>query len=192
MGPQLIALYSPVMQSGKSEVANTLQLSRGFRLVKFADPFKAFVRDLLVSGGASPSAAERMVEDGGLKEKPIATLGGVTVRRMLQTLGSDWGRNLIHPDLWLSVARRRVEEAWACGQSVVIDDLRFPNEYEAVIQLGGTPVRVIRPGRAAYAGHASEGQLDSYPMLELTNNGTLAQLRACAETLPELIAQRNH
>lgn len=186
--PKLIALYSPVMQSGKSEVANTLQLSRGFKLVKLADPFKAFVRDLLVAGGAPPPAAERMIENGDLKEQPIPALGGVSVRRMMQTLGSDWGRNTIHPDLWVSIAERKIKECFDCGVSVVIDDLRFPNEYEAVIRCGGTPIRVTRPGTKPYTGHPSEGLLDSYPMMELVNSGTLDELRACASQLPELVA----
>lgn len=186
--PQLIGLYSRSMQSGKSEVAATLQLHRGYRLVKFADPFKAFVRDLLVAGGASPAAASRMIEEGKLKEHPIPGLGGATVRKILQTLGSDWGRETIHPDIWVKLAHRKVEECLDAGVSVVMDDLRFPNEYEMLIQLGGTPVRVTRPGTQPHSAHQSEGLLESYPMLELQNNGTLPQLRACAEGLPELIA----
>ena len=135
--PQLIALYSSSMQSGKSTVAETLQLSRGYKLVKFADPFKTFIKDLLIAGGAPPPAAERMVEDGTLKEKPIPGLGGVTVRRMLQTLGSEWGRDQIDSDLWVKLLARKVQECFDCGVSVVVDDLRFPNEYEGILKMGG-------------------------------------------------------
>lgn len=184
--PQLIALYAPVMQSGKTQIANVLQLSHNFRLVKFADPFKAFIKELLMQGGATEPMAQRMVE-GDLKEQPIPALGGRTVREMLQTLGSDWGRNTIHPDLWMSVAMRKVDANLQAGQSVVIDDLRFPNEYEAVIARGGHPVKVLRPGVSPYRGHASEGQLDSYPMSVFHNNHSLEQLRVDAERLPGLL-----
>lgn len=188
MAAQLIALYSPVMQSGKSEVAKALQLSRGFKLVKFADPFRAFIRDILVQGGASPEMAERMVEEGALKERPIPALG-VNVRRMLQTAGSDWGRQLIHPDLWVNLARIKIERTLAAGVPVVVDDLRFPNEYEMVLQMGGHPVKVVRTGTRPYQGHASEGLLEGYPMTVLENNSTLPELRACAERLPELLTR---
>lgn len=188
MPAPLIALYSPVMQSGKSEVAKTLQLTRGYKLVKFADPFRSFIRSILVEGGASPEAAERMVEEGPLKEKPIPALG-VNVRRMLQTAGSDWGRQLIHPDLWVTIAEAKIKRCLAAGVPVVVDDLRFPNEYEMVLRLGGYPVKVVRSGTQPYQGHASEGLLEGYPMTVLQNNSSLGELRACAERLPELLTQ---
>lgn len=188
MTAPLIALYSPVMQSGKSEVARTLQLTRGYKLVKFADPFRSFIRTLLVEGGATPEMAERMVEEGPLKEQPIPALG-VNVRRMLQTAGSDWGRQMIHPDLWVTIAKAKIERCLQAGVPVVVDDLRFPNEYEMILGLGGHPVKVVRSGTRPYQGHASEGLLEAYPMTLLQNNSTLGELRACAEQLPELLTR---
>lgn len=185
--PPLIALYAPRMQSGKSEVAKTLQLTRGFTLVKFADPFKAFIKDLLIQAGATEPLAQQMVE-GTLKERDIPGLG-VSTRRMLQTLGSDWGRHLISPNLWVEVAKRKIEQNLAAGIPVVVDDMRFPNEYEMILQLGGSPVKVVRTGTQPYQGHASEGLLEGYPMTILQNNSTLGELRACAERLPELLTQ---
>ena len=187
--PQLIALYSPVMESGKSQIANVLQLSHGFRLVKFADPFKAFIKELLMQGGAPEPIAQRAVE-GDLKQEPIPGLGGRTVREMLQTMGSDWGRDMISPNLWSSIAMRKVDANLAAGISVVIDDLRFPNELEDVISRGGDLVRVIRSGAKPYRGHASEGLLDGYPMNIFHNNSTLEQLRVDAERLPGLLRNR--
>lgn len=187
MGPPLIALYATRMQSGKSQVAKTLQLTRGFALVKFADPFKVFIKDLLIQGGATEPLAERMVE-GDLKERDIPGLG-VSTRRMLQTLGSDWGRQLISPALWVEIAKRKIEQNLAAGTPVVVDDMRFPNEYEMILQLGGHPVKVVRTGTQPYQGHASEGLLEGYPMTVLHNSGTLSELRACAETLPEVLTQ---
>ncbi len=126
--------------------------------------------------------------EGDLKEEPIPALG-VSVRQMTQQLGS-WGRS-IHPDFWVNLAMPKVLRYLQQGRSVVIDDLRFPNEYEAVIRLGGAPVRVYRPGAEAYNAHPSEGLLEGYPMMGLENNGTLAQLRACAEELPRLLREHS-
>lgn len=185
----LIALYSPVMASGKSAVASTLCASRGYHLIKFAQPAKDIVKGILMQGGATSALAERMIE-GDLKEEIIPSLG-VSTRSMLQTLGTDWGRNKVSPDLWVEIAKQRIKEATAAGWDVVIDDMRFGNEYEAVLELGGVPVKVIRAGTRPYRAHASEGLLDSYPMHHLQNFGTLDQLRACAEQLPELLAARH-
>lgn len=183
MAAPLIALYSPVMQSGKSEVAKALVAHRGYHLVKFADPMKEILAGLYRKEGASEGLTYRMLE-GDLKEKAIPQVGR-SARHMLQTLG-DWGRGL-HPDFWVNQAMRKVEDLNASGFPVVIDDLRYPNEYEAVILRGGYPVQVVRPGTKPYTAHRSEGLLDSYPMTVLENIGTLDELRACACRLPELL-----
>jgi len=183
--PRLIALYAPVMQSGKTEIARTLQLTRGYALVKFADPFKASVVEYLVRGGATQELAEQLVEDGNLKERVIPGLG-VSVRQILQTFGSA-GR-AVHPDFWVRQAVSQIERHFQVGTPVVVDDMRFPNEYEALIDLGGYPVRVNRPGSLPYTAHPSEGLLEQYPMFRLDNAGSLGQLRNTAEHLPELLA----
>jgi hypothetical protein len=185
MSGKLIALYASSPQSGKSTVAQVLVQERGFRLVKLASPVKDFIKGLLIQGGATEPIAERMVE-GDLKEQVIPGLG-VSTRRLLQTLGTDWGRNVIHPDIWVTIAAARIKENLAAGYSVVVDDMRFPNEYQMVLNAGGTCVKVDRSGTEAYAAHASEGLLDDYPMTVLQNNSTVGELRACARELPELL-----
>lgn len=183
MDAPLIALYSPVMSSGKSVVAQVLQVEHGFQLVKFAAPFKEFIAQCLHNGGASRELADRIVEDQALKERSIPALG-VSSRKLMQDLGS-WGRS-VNADFWVEQALPKIKRLREAGVGVVIDDLRFPNEYEAVIRAGGTPVRVYREGSVPYTAHPSEGLLESYPMTRLENNGTLEQLRACARQLPEL------
>lgn len=51
---------------------------------------------------------------------------GITPRHALQTLGTEWGRNLICQDIWLKTADRAIS-ASDC-QVVLIPDLRFENE----------------------------------------------------------------
>ncbi len=85
------------------------------------------------------------------------------------------------------LTKLKCEQHLAAGMPVVIDDMRFPNEYEMVLQLGGCPVRVYREGTQPYSAHPSEGLLESYPMPTITNNGTVEQLWACARNLPELL-----
>lgn len=103
--------------------------------------------------------------------------GSMTARHVMQTLGTEWGRNAIAPDFWTRIAFERSAFHLNGGQSVVIDDMRFRNELDTVRRLGGTAVRIVRPSAAVTGGaHASEGELDLVEMQEILNDGTITQL----------------
>lgn len=179
--PNLVALCSPVMGSGKSEVAKVFT-EQGYVLVKFAHPLKEMIRALFRSIGVPESMIERLVE-GDLKEEVIEDLG-VTPRFLMQTLGTEWGRIAVNEDLWTTLFSTRVKNLMARGKSVVCDDMRFSNELAAVKALGGVSVRVVRPStyvdgvfrNGGY--HASEGELDHHTTdILITNSGTLDDLR---------------
>jgi hypothetical protein len=180
--PRLIALCSPAMGSGKSVVADVLQRRHGFKLVKFASALKNMARTFLREAGIEESDIERYV-NGDLKEEPIERLGGVTSRWIQQSIGTEWGRECIRQDLWVHLTRLRVEAFFNIGQSVVIDDLRFPNELEMVFELQGTPVRIFRPGILPPKKHPSEGQLDAVDMLTLRNDRSIEHLQELAGML---------
>lgn len=154
--------------SGKSTVARHLVEAHGFTLVKFASPLKQMLKCL--------GLGDREIE-GDLKEKPHSVLCGKTPRHAMQTLGTEWGRDLIGSHLWVNVA---VESVLACfdqGGSVVIDDLRFENEADAVRILGGEIISVVRPGIGSVSRHPSEHQ-EVWPTHAFHNNGTVEELRA--------------
>lgn len=174
---RLVALTSPAMGSGKSEVAKVLTNEEGFEPVKFAAGLKAMTRTFLAQLGIDdPHQIERMVE-GDLKQAPIEGLDGVTTRHVMQTIGTEW-RLTIREDLWARMVEIKVGAMLAKGISVVIDDMRFPVELEMVRRLGGHTIRVVRPGTAPINSHASEGQLDAIEMPEIINDGSLRLLRA--------------
>jgi hypothetical protein len=133
--------------SGKTTAAKHLAEAHGFLQVKFAGPLKAMVRCL----GLGDAEIE-----GNLKESPSAILGGRTPRHAMQTLGSEWGRDLIHPNLWVNAAMAVVDDVLDHGGRVVIDDLRFQNEAEAIKSRGGIIIRIERPGVGPVNGHESE------------------------------------
>lgn len=188
--PKLIGLCAPCMQSGKTTVANRLrgdpQLIRNtislWQPVKFAAPLKAMVDALLGLAGVPIVTRSRMM-NGDLKETPIASLGGVTPRRLLQTLGTEWGRVEMGEDFWVNPAMHAVDSLLDGGYSVVIDDLRFANEARAIEARGGILIRVVRPDAKPYAAHASEGELDAWAMPEIHNTGTLEDLYRQADKL---------
>lgn len=136
--------------SGKSTAARYLVRNYGFERIRFAGPLKDMMRALGLS--------EEEV-DGGLKEQPCELLGGKTPRFAMQTLGTEWGRELIAPDLWTQAWIKQAER----HPFVVCDDVRFPNEQKLIRELGGTLIRIDAevPG-AAPVQHASEAM--DFPM----------------------------
>ncbi|MBH0113241.1 hypothetical protein I5E68_09815 [Novosphingobium sp. YJ-S2-02] len=108
----------------------------------------------------------------------------VTSRRLQQTLGTEWGRDQVDENLWCHVAGETAHRERLAGRSVVIDDMRFPNELGMVQHFRGLPVRIVRPGveRQGEA-HASEGKLDMIRMPEVVNAGSLIDFYAEVELL---------
>lgn len=182
----LIGLYSSVMQSGKSTVADHLVLQHGFRRVRFAGPLKDMARALFTHF-ATDQTSERMIE-GDLKDSPHPMLRGVTPRWVLQSLGTQWGRELIYPDLWVDMAMAEVDRVRRTGTPVVIDDLRFPNELAALVGAGGRAFRIIRPDARPAEGQTAEGLLDDAKFhLTLYNVGSKdAFLKTVSDMAPAL------
>ena len=123
--------------SGKSHVANELSINISAIHTSFSAPIKS----MLIAMGLS---AEEVY--GELKEWECALLGGQTPRHAMQTLGTEWGRQMIHDDLW---ARIGIKNALAKAESakcpfVVFDDVRFPNEVKAIKDAGGKVIWVQR------------------------------------------------
>jgi hypothetical protein len=122
--------------SGKSAVSDYLVNQRGFVRIKFAGPLKDMLRTL--------GLTEDEIE-GHLKKSPCELLGGKTPRHAMITLGTEWGGVLIHPDLWARAWRLACSKVPA-GKNIVVDDLRFPNEQNAVHAEGGMSILIERPG----------------------------------------------
>jgi hypothetical protein len=156
--------------AGKSEVAAVLMNEFGFVRVKFADPLKNMIRTMLRGMGHIDEDVERMIE-GDLKEVEIPELG-VTPRRLMITLGTEWGRDLIREDIWIRLWTAAAE----MHADVIADDVRFPNEVDAIRGRGGQLWRIERPGLVA-GDHVSE-QLDAKPDVTILNGGSLALLRS--------------
>lgn len=109
----------------------------------------------------------------------------LTVRYVLQTLGTDCGRALWGSNIWVDIAMRKAHAAdvWVS----VVTDCRFNNEFQALSDdPAGELWHVVRPGAGlsgAAGAHASELDLDGPVLLDLRthvidNSGTLDDLRA--------------
>lgn len=153
--PRVIGLYSPVPQQGKSTIAKYLKKTHGYQVVSFATPLKRMATQFLHAMGYSPFEIDHFFSEG--KSTRIDVIG-VDTRHILQTLGTEWGRNCIHPDVWVTAWKRQVDSFLAMGIPVVCDDIRYVNEYRALRHL---PDNVFwRTTRASFYDkieHPSEG-----------------------------------
>ncbi len=162
---RLIA-FAGLKGAGK-DTAAAVFVAAGYRPIKFADGLKRMLRSLIEwQDSAAPS--HRMT-DGDLREVPSDLLGGRTPRHAMQTLGTEWGRDLMARGLWVDAAERAISTALAAGQGVVISDLRFANEATLVRRLGGLVVIIERPGTSADA-HVSESGIQDLPADRLFEN----------------------
>ena len=155
----MILALSGLAGCGKSTAAAYLAERHGFARVRFAGPLKAMLRAFLAEAGTPAAEIERMIE-GDRKQAPAPELAGRTPRYVMQTLGTEFGRDMIHPDLWTMAWTAGASAALAAGApGVVVEDCRFPNEVAAVRALGGRVVQIFRPvGALDLDPHPSEGQ----------------------------------
>ncbi len=130
MRPRLIGLTGRKL-SGKDTVGRMLSFEYCAHLEAFAKPIKDA---LAVMFHVEPA----LFYDQALKEIPDTRLLGHTPRHIMQTLGTEWARVHVAPDMWAQLCMRRIREFRAASQrDVVIVDVRFDNEAEMVIIDGG-------------------------------------------------------
>jgi hypothetical protein len=131
--------------SGKGTIADILVDRHDFFKESYANSLKdacsiifGWNREML-EGNTPESRAWREQPDVWWSEK----LGRkFSPRLALQLMGTEAGRDVFHPDLWVHTVMRRCEQApW---NNYVIADVRFPNEIDAIVKSGGKVIRVRR------------------------------------------------
>lgn len=162
-------------RSGKDTFAERLVSAHGYRRVAFADPIREALLELNPIVSAEEWQDDLELSNHGVDEVRLAELvdrlgwegakANPEVRRLLQEFGV--GLRRVDNDLWLNAALRKVD---AAEGPVVITDVRFPNEFDALAARGATMVRVVRPGTEPSDQHVSETALDDYePDVEIYN-----------------------
>jgi hypothetical protein len=174
----IIGVTGP-MGAGKDAVAAALKSAgTGYEIKRFAAALRQVVS--ILTG--------LRVEDTETGEGKATYLPawGMTVGQMLQRLGTDAVRENLHPDAWVLALFSTI----GADDRVIISDVRFPNEVQAIRDRGGIIVRVTRPGGATEkdalrhdgrdTAHASETACDelwsTVPHVSILNTGTLEQL----------------
>lgn len=193
------------------ELITDVSAESGFKIVKFADKLKDMVCILL-------NCTREQLEDREFKEKelgeewwyykdkkgkmyPYTTYDGytkekelvaLTPRLLLQLLGTECGRNIIHPNIWVNATFAEYKpqhfrtvkyqgsfvDHLTIMPNWIISDVRFPNEADVIRAKEGMLIRVNREkikiqddmyvNRSEYikvnniTEHLSETALDNY------------------------------
>lgn len=94
-------------------------------------------------------------------------------RRVLQLLGDEWARQMIHPDVWTMSVRSLLERRLAAGSRIVINDARFDNDRTNLHEwLKATRIDVRSQTKKDHTGqtwreHASETSRPTDEQVEL-------------------------
>ncbi|RKR79189.1 deoxynucleotide monophosphate kinase family protein [Marinobacter nauticus] len=160
-------------RSGKDTVAAYLVKKHGLLKYSFADPMKAGIKEMF-------GLTEQHV-NGDLKEIVIPWLG-VSPRRLMQTLGTEWGREMIRPDLWVMLAQRQWDQirqptADTFNGGMIVPDIRFEEEAAFIRRNGGLVIHMFRDDLQLVEAHKSESGvcfMDGDWLIE--NNGTIDDL----------------
>ncbi len=168
--------------AGKDATAALLGMV-GFRRVAFADGVREELRGWLAPNrkplaGMPPELwlAAFGVSKSEIDFKPTTP----AMRTVIQLWGTEF-RRAQDPQYWVKYAMQKVAQArMSVGGTfdcpVVVTDVRFPNEVEAVRERGGVIWKINRPGLTA-DGHVSERNVeDVIADVELVNDGTLLEL----------------
>lgn len=132
----------------------------------FADPIKAAINAMFGFGPVH-------WENREWKEAAIPWLGPdpISPRSLAQTLGTEWGREMIDEEVWLKIAQQKfakvntsatLDSGRIVGLGMIIPDVRFENEAQWIKDAGGLLLNVERPGQEiiSESSHATEAGLD--------------------------------
>jgi hypothetical protein len=164
----MIIGLSGYARSGKDTVAQLLCLNYGYQRISFADPMREAILTLNPKIDSITHVSDYVGDYGWdmAKQNP-------EIRRLLQVFGTDVGRKMFGENVWIDMAFKHVEP----DSRVVIADVRFPNEAEAIKSRGGKVIRINRHNHSAVNAHKSEIAMDNYMFDHvLYNDGTIDDL----------------
>lgn len=181
-GPMPLIGIAGRARAGKDTAAKALE-PLGYKRVGFADALKRVALEidplLYVTLDDDRVTLADVVEADGWE---VAKDQFPEVRQFLQTLGTSI--RSLDAGIWVRTAMLTVESLLSDGYGVVVPDVRFINEVDAIRRAGGIVVRVERPGLESTDTHASETELDGFDFDRvIVNCGTpdqLATLVQCA------------
>ena len=152
-------------RSGKSSVANVLVKEYGYLQYAMAGAIRKAILTAL------PFVDGRYLHED--KEEVVPQLG-VTGRHLLQTMGHNWGRQN-NENTWILALETELELMKVDHRKVVIDDVRYDNECQWIIDQGGFIIGIDRPfvegvEQKSWRDHPSESGVDPTYIKEWVSN----------------------
>lgn len=157
------------MRSGKDTVADYLASAYRYKKAAFGDALRRVVYDLY----------------------PEAMTSREEYRRRMQEVGQHM--RAYDPDVWVRAGVADIDHKAVLGMSVVVTDMRQPNEYAAMKERGALIVRVDCPpavralragGEASRMSHETESHFATFDVdYVLTNDRTYSHLYQQIDTL---------
>lgn len=189
-GKDTVAAYISALVQSYNDLPNVEhQDSYVVGMEAFAAPIKSMIAMLLDFFGLGQIMEPHTLApyiDGDKKEEIIPALGKSS-REMMQTLGTDWGRQTVNEDMWLNCMTERINRYDEIvnhgykGAFVLCTDVRFDNEAQALKDRhDATILQVVRdeaPDTVGVEDHPSEAGV-SPALIDRTvlNNGDLEAL----------------
>ena len=124
---------------GKNAAADHLVAHHDFRQVAFADA----IRQAVLTLDPWVDTFYRLREVVRAWGWETAKRNSPEVRRLLQVFGTEVGRDMLGPEVWINQVFKKLD-TFPADQSVAITDVRFPNEADALWARGGFLVRLNR------------------------------------------------
>ena len=125
---KIVAFYSPYPQAGKSTARKIIDINKVIYSCSFAAPIKEMVLTL-----------EALYGDDVINNREL----GLSARDFNIAIGQ--GLKQLDPDIWVRIMDKYIENH--SDALMVIDDLRFPNEYAMLKDKGARIVRISNPER---------------------------------------------
>lgn len=176
----IIGICGPA-RSGKGEAAKVIKDMFGFDEYSFASPIRNFMIDFLGLAGG-------LAELDEIKDLPHYLLNEKTPRYAMQTLGTEWGRDMIWSELWVNRCIKMSQRS----RHAVISDVRFDNEAKAINNAGGVIIKVVRPDiRIKESSHSSEKQISEDLLYKtITNDSDIWTFRQNVFSVVDTIIDR--
>lgn len=124
MNKRIIGITGPAY-GGKDTTADYVARNYPkYEKYSFATPMKEMLREGL-------GLTEEQLHGTNAQKEVVDPRYSRTSRYIMQTIGTEWGRKLIHPDIWVNALDQRIGAGFA-----VIADVRFENEAAFVRENG--------------------------------------------------------
>ena len=162
-------------ESGKT-VIGKITKSYGFKVVRFAEPLKQLIADLIFVSRAKLDSLKNVKQQYKFTDRDYEFLSERTninvefikekmvgrelntVRDLLQVIGTDVIRTAA-PNWHVDKTLEYINSEEMKNENIIIDDLRFPNERRAIEENGGTCWFIVRPKIDNVSNHESETAL---------------------------------